>query len=91
MSVKITYRKRPNKRAIPLWETEQLYESMQDAVELLNVMSQVPPSASDDSSVHVDYSTLWNLCTAYISSYERLMRESLITSGNIHKIQPTLN
>jgi hypothetical protein len=41
--------------------------------------------------IQIPAEDLWFLLDAYTDAYKRLMKEALITSGNISKIQPTLN
>ncbi len=84
----IKYRKTRTPRTFKIWETAYHYEAMQAAIEVKAILDN---QEALDNVTAIDSEMLWHLTDAYIQAYERLMKEGLIISGNIHKIQPTLN
>lgn len=93
--IKVTYKKSRNPRSVKLWDTEYLYRAMQDAmvikynIEELSTRTNTP--LTELGLLQIPAEDLWFLLDAYTDAYKRLMKEALITSGNISKIQPTLN
>lgn len=93
----VTYKKpRRNKRAFKFIDTMYLYESMQEAIEIRNTLEEVAQkeeveSFSDLKPTLIKSELLYNIVDSYIESYEKLLKESLITSANISKIQPTIH
>lgn len=93
--VEIRYKKSRNPRAADLRNTGYLYTAMQQAsqikhdLEKISVDEQKPLSEIKPTLIPSDM--LWFLADTYIDAYKLLMKERLIKSGNIHKIQPTLH
>lgn len=84
-----------NPRAFKVWDTEYLYTTMVTASELKqsieSIASTLENGVYDMQPISVPAEMLWLLTQAYTDAYEKLLKEALITSGNISKIQPTLN
>jgi len=89
----VTYKKKRSTRSAKLWDTEYLFKAMQKASDIKAGLEQKAEEASleDIGLVGIPATELWFLLDAYTDAYQRLMKEALITSGNISKIQPTLN
>lgn len=92
----ITYKKsRLNSRALKFWDTVDMYGSMQEAVNIKEVIEQTANlrevSLEDFGTIAISAETLYNLADCYTQAYKKLLTEELIKSGNISKIQPTLN
>lgn len=90
----VTYKKRRiNKRAFKFWDTEYLYEAMYEAVNIranIDKVAETKPM-EDSSMVAIPAGLLYHLADAYILSYDKLLKEELIKTANISKIQPTIN
>lgn len=88
-------KKKENPRALKFWDTEHLYSTMITASEINHGIEALANKEQKDlfdlQPILVPADVLWVLTDAFIDAYERLMQESLIKSGNICKIQPTLN
>jgi len=90
----ITFKKtRRNRRAFKLWDSAYLYEAMQEAV---NIRSNIDKAAEvemppEGAIAAIPISLLYHLADAYIDAYDRLLKEELIKTANISKIQPTIN
>lgn len=92
---KVSYRKKRHLRSPKIWKIEYLFNAMQEAVNLKHVIEKVADSQDADiqalplGSVVVDPELLWYLSDTIEEMYGLLIREGLINSGNISKIQPT--
>lgn len=93
--IKVTYKKSRNPRSVKLWDTEYLYAAMQNAVDIKHNIEELSNKTNTPLTeiglIQIPAEDLWFLLDAYTDAYKRLMKEALITSGNISKIQPTLN
>jgi hypothetical protein len=93
--IKVTYKKSRNPRSVKLWDTEYLYTAMQNAVDIKHNIEELSTRTdtplTEIGLIQIPAEDLWFLLDAYTDAYKRLMKEALITSGNISKIQPTLN
>ena len=93
--VEIKYKKRASARAADLRNTNYLYTAMQQAAQIKHDLEKISESEdkplSDIKPTLIQSDMLWFLADTYLDAYKMLMKENLIKSGNIHKIQPTLN
>lgn len=91
----IKYKVSRNPRAAKLWNTSYLYNAMLQATQLKQDIEKVAlekeSSIEDLDPTLIPTQLLWFIVDSYIDSYTMLMKESLIKSGNIHKISPTIN
>lgn len=96
--VEITYKRRktsPNPRAAKLRETGYFYAAMQHAAQLkyeiekVAVEKQVTLTELGNTQISTDL--LWFLADTYLDSYNLLLKENLIKSGNISKISQTIH
>lgn len=89
----ITYKK--SRRTIKFWDTVYLYENMQEAINVRATLEQAAEEKDCDiddiGNIAIPSDVLYRLADALIHGYEKLLKEGLIKSGNISKIQPTLN
>jgi hypothetical protein len=93
--VQITYKKSRNPRAAKLWETSYYFTAMQYAMQVKHDIEKVAVAEQKQlkelGNTAVSTDMLWYLADTYLDAYKLLMKESLIKSGNIHKIQPTIH
>lgn len=93
----ITYKKsRRNKRAFKFADTMYLYESMQEAINIRHTLEEATHeeelgSISELKPVLINSGLLYHIVDSYIESYEKLLKESLINSANISKIQSSIH
>lgn len=83
------------KRAYTFWDTAYVYHAMQEAIQIranLEELSRVTKLGIDNLPVvSIPGSVLYQTVNSNIHSYEKLLQENLIKTGNISKIQPTLH
>lgn len=92
----ITYKKyRYNKRALKFWDTSDMFGSMQEAVNIKYVIEETAKEKGvhpqDIGNIAISANVLYALADCFTQAYKLLLNEELIKSGNISKIQPTLN
>ena len=91
----ITYKKSRNLRVAKVWDTSYLYSAMVQSaqikqdIEKASVEMKVP--IADLGNTVVPTHMLWFIVDTYLDAYKMLMKESLIKTGNIHKVSPTIN
>lgn len=84
-----------NPRVASLRDTGYMYQAMQHAAQIKHDLEKI--AVDNNKTLHEIGSTsvpsylLWFLVDTYLDSYKMLLKENLIKSGNISKIQPTLN
>lgn len=95
LTVRYKKSRNSNTRAFKIWDTEYLYESMQDAVNIKHTLDKLSEENNADFSnlgmATIPINVLHGLANSYIESYNKLLKEALIKSANISKIQPTIN
>jgi len=96
--VEITYKQRktsPNPRAAKLRETGYFYTAMQQAAQLKYELERLSREQqiqlSDMKPTLIPTDMLWFLADSYLDSYNLLLKENLIKSGNISKISQTIH
>ena len=96
--VNITYKRsklNSNPRAAKLRETGYFYRAMHLAAQIKYDLEKLATdeqlSLSEIKPTLISSDTLWFLADTYLDAYNALQKENLIKSGNIYKIQPTLN
>lgn len=93
--VEIRYKKSRNPRAADLRNTGYLYTAMQQASQIKYDLEKIAEKENiplgELKPTVIPSEMLWFLADTYLDAYKLLMEERLIKSGNIHKIQPTLN
>lgn len=92
----ITYKKsRSNRRALKFWDTADMFDSMQEATNIRYVIEKVAEERDihpqDIGNIAISADVLYALADCFCQAYKLLLNEELIKSGNISKIQPTLN
>jgi hypothetical protein len=84
-----------NPRAARLRETSYIYAAMQQVIqvkhEIERVATETETSIVDLKPTAIQTHLLWNILDEYLRAYNMLLKENLIKTGNIHKIQPTIN
>lgn len=93
--IPVTYKKNRVPRAAKLWETTSLYNTMHTLSQLKNKIEELATkeglAVEELKPTMISTFMLWDIAANYELAYKMLMKESLINSGNISKIQPTLN
>lgn len=91
----IRYKKSKRKRMYSFWDTVWVYNAMQESMiiqanieELMDITSL---ELEELPLVSIPGGTLYKIVTSNIEAFEKLLKESLIKTGNISKIQPTLH
>jgi hypothetical protein len=96
-TLSVTYKKsRKNKRGFKLYNTMLMYKVVQEAIELKAALEKVAEEQNieyveDLKPTLINTELLYNLADGYIRGYEKLLKENLLTSANISKIQPTIH
>lgn len=96
--VEVKYKRRKTSqepRAAKLRETGFLYAAMQQAAQLKADIEKISIETNTHLSVMkptiISTQMLWFLADTYLNSYNMLLKENLIKSGNISKISPTIH
>lgn len=92
----ITYKKRRySKRALKFWDTVTMFNSMQKSLNIKHAMDKVAEGLGvypqDIGNIAISSEELYSLVESYAQAYNLLLKEDLIKSGNISKIQPTIH
>lgn len=89
----ITIKKR--RRAIKFWDHQHLHSVLQDAVSVRAAIEEAQDNSEEElqemAPFLVSAEVLWNLTDSYIYAYDKLLKESLISSGNSIKISNELH
>ncbi len=90
-----TRRNSPNPRAAKLRETGYFYHALNHAADIKygieKLSTQTETAINDLKPITVPAGMLWFLLDTYMDAYELLLKENLIKSGNISKIQSTIH